>query len=118
MSASWCASGRPGTSVPSMSNRISTAGPPVCSAPMPASALAHALAAGFVHALWNMLLARARDSQAATAVALAIGVVLFAPAAAITWHVESAAIPFVLASSALEILYFVFLAAAYQSGEL
>jgi drug/metabolite transporter (DMT)-like permease len=85
---------------------------------MPASALALALAAAFVHALWNMLLARARDSQAATAVALAIGVVLFAPAAALTWHVSSAAIPFVIASSALEILYFVFLAAAYQAGEL
>jgi drug/metabolite transporter (DMT)-like permease len=85
---------------------------------MPASALALALAAAFVHALWNMLLAGARDSQAATAVALAIGVVVFAPAAAIAWDVDSAAIPFVLASSALEVLYFVFLAGAYQSGEL
>src|SRR2546421_3187651 len=101
-----------------MSNRISTASPPVCRPPMPASALALALAAAFVHALWNMLLAGARDSQAATAVALAIGVVLFAPAAAIAWDVSSAAVPYVVASSALEILYFVFLAGAYQSGEL
>ena len=85
---------------------------------MPTSALALALAAAFVHALWNMVLAGARDSQAATAVALAIGVVLFAPVAAITWHVEPAAVPYVLGSSALEVLYFVFLAGAYQSGEL
>jgi len=85
---------------------------------MPASALALALAAAFVHALWNMLLAGARDSQAATAVALAIGVVLFAPVAALTWHVDAAAVPYILASSALEVLYFVFLAGAYQSGEL
>src|SRR5256885_2749287 len=101
-----------------MSNRISTASPPVCRPPMPASALALALAAAFVHALWNMLLARARDSQAAAAVALAIGVVAFAPAAAITWRVESAVIPYAIASSTLEIVYFVFLAAAYESGEL
>src|SRR5947207_3762972 len=97
---------------------LAPAGTPVCSAPMPASALALALAAAFVHAIWNMLLAGARDSQAATAVALAIGVVLFAPVAALTWDVRSAAVPFVLASSALEVLYFVFLAGAYQSGEL
>jgi len=37
---------------------------------MPLTALWLALAAAFVHALWNLLLAGARDIQAATAVAL------------------------------------------------
>src|SRR5215203_4089351 len=39
---------------------------------MPLTALWLALAAAFVHALWNLLLAAAREIQAATAVATAI----------------------------------------------
>ena len=45
---------------------------------MPTSALLLALAAAFVHALWNVLLARARDPRAATAVALLVAEVVFA----------------------------------------
>jgi hypothetical protein len=37
---------------------------------VPAGALAFALAAACAHALWNLLLARARDPEVATAVAL------------------------------------------------
>ena len=44
---------------------------------MPGTALAFALAAAFVHALWNILLARARNPEAATAVALVVAVVVF-----------------------------------------
>ena len=36
---------------------------------MPATALALALGAAFLHAFWNLLLARAPDIEAATAVA-------------------------------------------------
>src|SRR5437763_16787003 len=81
---------------------------------MPASAFALALTAAFVHALWNVLLARARDPQAATAIALLVAVVVFAPVAALTWDASAAVWPFALVSSCLQLLYFVLLAAAYR----
>ena len=64
---------------------------------MPAAAFALALCAAFVHALWNLLLARARDTEAATAVALVVGAVAFAPVAALTWRVSGAAVPYLAA---------------------
>jgi drug/metabolite transporter (DMT)-like permease len=85
---------------------------------VPAGALGLALAAAGVHALWNLLLARARDPQAATAVALGIAVVAFAPVAALTWEVEGDAVPYVVASAVLELGYFALLAAAYARAEL
>jgi drug/metabolite transporter (DMT)-like permease len=85
---------------------------------VPASAFAFALAAAFVHALWNVLLARARDVQAATAVALVAAAVVFAPIAAATWDVRAAVWPFVVASAALETVYFALLAAAYHRAPL
>jgi drug/metabolite transporter (DMT)-like permease len=85
---------------------------------MPVSALALALAAACLHALWNVLLARARDVEAATAVALLVAEVVFAPVAIATWHVHRAAIPFLIAGGALQLLYFVFLATAYRVAEL
>jgi drug/metabolite transporter (DMT)-like permease len=83
-----------------------------------ASAFALALTAAFVHALWNVLLARARDPQAATAVALVVAVVVFAPVAALTWDVHPGVWPFVAVSSCLQLLYFVLLAAAYRRAPL
>jgi drug/metabolite transporter (DMT)-like permease len=81
-----------------------------------ASALALALAAALVHALWNVLLAGARDSQASTAVGMCVGCVLFLPA--LLGDVSGDAVPFVVASSALELLYFALLALAYSRFEL
>jgi hypothetical protein len=83
-----------------------------------ASALALALAAAALHAGWNVLLARAGDVRAATTVALVIGVVLFAPAAVVTWDVEVEALPWIAASAALEIVYFALLTAAYGRSDL
>lgn len=60
---------------------------------MPTVALVLALCSAGVHALWNILLARARDSEAATAVAIVAGAIVFAPVAALTWEVEPAALP-------------------------
>jgi drug/metabolite transporter (DMT)-like permease len=85
---------------------------------VPLSALLLALAAAFLHATWNVLLAGARDPEAATAVALAVAAIVFAPVAVLTWDVESAAWPYIAASAALELLYFVVLAAAYRRSEL
>jgi drug/metabolite transporter (DMT)-like permease len=85
---------------------------------MTLAALALALAAAAVHALWNTLLADARDTYATAAVALLVGAVLFAPAAVLTWDVDGAAVPFMVASAALELVYFVLLASAYARADL
>ncbi|MGH3040707.1 MAG: EamA family transporter, partial [Gaiellaceae bacterium] len=84
---------------------------------MPASAFLLALAAAFVHALWNLLLARARDPEAAGAVALVTAVVVFAPVLVFAWELESEAWPYVAASSVLELVYFALLGAAYRRAE-
>lgn len=84
---------------------------------MPASAFLLALGAAFVHALWNLLLARARDPEAAGAVALLTAVVVFAPVAALQWNLEAEAWPYLAASSALELVYFALLGAAYRRAE-
>jgi drug/metabolite transporter (DMT)-like permease len=85
---------------------------------MPASALALALGAAFLHAFWNLILARARDIEAATAVALVAGVVAFAPITALAWDAEPEVWPFLVATSLLQLTYFVLLAAAYGRAEL
>jgi drug/metabolite transporter (DMT)-like permease len=85
---------------------------------VPADALALALGAAALHALWNVLLAGARDVQGATAAALPVAVVAFAPVAAATWRVEPSAAPFLAASAALELAYFALLATAYRRADL
>jgi drug/metabolite transporter (DMT)-like permease len=84
---------------------------------VPASALALALGAALLHASWNVLLAGARDSEAATAMATLVGVGLLAPVALATGGVESAALPFAAASAALHVAYLGLLAGAYRGGE-
>jgi drug/metabolite transporter (DMT)-like permease len=85
---------------------------------MPASALSLALAAAILHAAWNAFLAGSRNVRAATVVVLGLSIVVFAPIAAATWRVESAAIPWIVASSALELVYFALLATAYGRSAL
>jgi drug/metabolite transporter (DMT)-like permease len=85
--------------------------------PVPLSAFLLALAAALVHALWNLLLARARDPEAAGAVALLVAVVVFAPLVAFQWEIEADAWPYVAASSLLELVYFALLGAAYRRAE-
>jgi drug/metabolite transporter (DMT)-like permease len=85
---------------------------------VPAPALALALAAAFVHACWNLLLARPRDPEAATAVALVVAVTVFAPVAAVFGHADSRVWPFVVASGLCELAYFALLASAYRRLEL
>ncbi len=84
---------------------------------MPTSALLLTLGAAALHAGWNVLLARARDVRAATTVALALAVVLFAPVAALGWRIETAAVPWIVASAALELAYFVLLTTAYRASD-
>jgi drug/metabolite transporter (DMT)-like permease len=85
---------------------------------MSGGALALALGAAFLHALWNVLLAGSRDSVAATGALLLFGALLLAPAALFVGDVSSSAVPFIAASAALELVYFVLLARAYRGGEL
>jgi len=86
---------------------------------MPAAAFALALGSAFLHALWNLLLARERDPEAATAVAMAASVLVFAPVAGLTWgDVDSRVWPFVAVTAALQLMYFALLATAYRRADL
>ena len=85
---------------------------------MTGGALALALGAAVLHAGWNVLLAGSRDSVAATGALLLFGTLLLAPAALVTGGVSDSAAPYIAASAALELVYFVLLARAYRGGEL
>ena len=86
---------------------------------MPTGALALALGSAFLHALWNVLLARDEDVETATGVAIAASVILFAPVAALAWEdIDSRVWPFVAITAALQLSYFMLLATAYRRAEL
>src|SRR6476659_6880000 len=85
---------------------------------MPPLAFSLALAAAFLHAFWNILLARARDVESATAVALIAAVVVFAPVTVLRFDAEWAVWPFIVVTSLLQLLYFALLATAYRKAEL
>jgi drug/metabolite transporter (DMT)-like permease len=85
---------------------------------MPALAFGFALTAAFLHASWNLLLARSRDPEAATAVALVASVVVFAPVTAVVWKAEAGVWPFLVVTSALQLVYFGLLATAYTKAAL
>jgi drug/metabolite transporter (DMT)-like permease len=78
------------------------------------AALMLALGAAVLHAGWNLLIVRAHDTQAATAVAVVAAVVVFAPVALLTSGVSARAVPFIITSGLLELVYIALLAAAYQ----
>ena len=85
---------------------------------MPPAAFALALGAAFLHALWNLLLAKERDPEPATAIAICASVVVFAPVAAVVWDVDPRVWPFLVATSLLQLAYFALLASAYRYAEL
>ena len=84
---------------------------------MPLSAFSLALGAAFLHASWNVLIAGARDSESAAAVATLAGVALLAPVALITGGVQTAALPYAGASAVIHVGYLSLLARAYQGGQ-
>lgn len=85
---------------------------------MPATALAFALSAAVFHALWNLLLARARDVESATVVALLTAEIVFAPAAAVVWRADAGVWPWLVGSGLFELVYFALLATAYRRAPL
>jgi drug/metabolite transporter (DMT)-like permease len=85
---------------------------------VPLEALGLALAAAVVHALWNLVVARAPDPEAAGAVAFCIALVAWAPVAIVRWDVDAAAWPYVAGSAAFELVYLVLLVSAYARSEI
>jgi drug/metabolite transporter (DMT)-like permease len=81
---------------------------------VPATALALALGAACFHAVWNLLLARAQDTESATVVALVTAEVVFAPVAIVVWSAHGAVWPYLAGSGVFELAYFGLLAAAYR----
>jgi drug/metabolite transporter (DMT)-like permease len=79
------------------------------------AALLLALSAAFIHALWNVLLARAPDIESATAVALITAEVVFAPVTWLTWDAERSVWPFLAVTGLLQITYFALLGTAYRT---
>jgi drug/metabolite transporter (DMT)-like permease len=85
---------------------------------VPAEALAFALAAAVLHAVWNVVLRGSEDVETRTVAVLALSLLLYAPVAAATWSVSWAVAPYVAASAAFEGVYFALLVAAYRRREL
>src|SRR5262249_6411038 len=81
-------------------------------------ALVLALGSAALHAAWNLLLARARDIQAATAATFVLSVVIAVPFAAIWWSAQVSVWPYALASSILEAIYALGLAYGYRVADL
>jgi drug/metabolite transporter (DMT)-like permease len=84
---------------------------------MPLDAFALALGSAFLHALWNLILGRERDPEAATAIALVASVVLFAPLAIWRFDADSEVWPFIAVTSMLQLAYFAALATAYRHAD-
>lgn len=84
---------------------------------MPLDAFLLAFAAAWIHGASNVFIGRRREPEAAYAVMLVAGVVVFAPVAALSFHVQASALPYMAASAALEFGYFAFLAAAYRISD-
>jgi drug/metabolite transporter (DMT)-like permease len=64
------------------------------------------------------MLARTRDNDAALAIASVVGPLVVLPLALLRWRIEPAAVPYLAASSALELAYFAALAWSYRRAEL
>lgn len=84
---------------------------------MSGTAFLLAFAAAWLHAGGNVFLGRRREPEAAIALVLLVGVVAFAPVAALTWRVDATAVPFIVGSALLELAYFASLAAAYRAAD-
>ena len=85
---------------------------------MSATALVLAFAAAVLHATWNLLIARARDPECATAVAMLVALVVYAPVAVAGWRFEADALPYAAATSLLHLAYVPLVPAAYRRADM
>jgi drug/metabolite transporter (DMT)-like permease len=84
---------------------------------VPLDAFALALGSAFLHALWNLILGRERDPEAATAIALVAAAVLFAPVALWRFDADAGVWPYIAVTSMLQLAYFAALATAYRHAD-
>ena len=84
---------------------------------MPLDAFVLALGSAFLHAVWNLLLGRERDPEAAAAIALVAAVVVFAPVAVWRFDADSGVWPYIAVTSMLQLGYFAALATAYRHAD-
>ena len=84
---------------------------------MSSEALALVLAAGLIHASWNLLLKRSEDPLVVGAASLLAGGVLFAPVLVNGLPVPSAVWPYVITSGCVMVAYYGVLGHAYQRGD-
>jgi drug/metabolite transporter (DMT)-like permease len=80
-------------------------------------ALGLAFGSALLHAVWNLVLGRARDIQAATAATFLISVAIALPFALAFWHANSSVWPWALASTLLETAYVIVLASSYRLAD-
>ena len=85
---------------------------------MALTALALVLASATIHALWNLIVVRAEDRAATTAIVIAVGALVALPFAVLRWHVEPEAWPLIALSSVIEIAYFALLTLAYERAQM
>ena len=81
-------------------------------------------AGALLHALWNVLLKRSEDPLATATRAMGFGLLVVTPLAAIAWWLTGRptlslpALGLAAGSAVVELLYFIFLSAAYRRGDL
>ena len=84
---------------------------------MPLTALALVLAAGLLHASWNLILKRSTERVLVAAWAMLLGAVVFIPTLVPAWPPPAGVWPFVGASAVVYVAYYGCLARAYGDGD-
>lgn len=84
---------------------------------MSPTALALVLAAGFLHASWNLILKRTSERLLVTSWGLLIGAVCFAPGLVMAWPVPARVWPYAVFSALTLVGYYTCLARAYERGD-
>lgn len=84
---------------------------------MPVTALALVLAAGLLHASWNLILKRSSERVLVAAWAMLLGAVVFIPTLVPAWPPPVGVWPFVGASAVVYVAYYGCLARAYGDGD-
>jgi drug/metabolite transporter (DMT)-like permease len=84
---------------------------------VPVTALALVLAAGLLHASWNLILKRSSERVVVAAWAMLLGAVVFTPTLVPAWPPPAGVWPFVGASAVVYVAYYGCLARAYGDGD-
>lgn len=84
---------------------------------LPLDALGLLVLAAALHAGWNLIVKRAGGDQTFTWLAVLVGATLFMPLILVGEGLSQRAVPYLLASAALEVTYFLALTRAYRLGD-